>query len=170
MMEGESLFDYFSRLLVIVNRLKRNGKKIKDIRVIEMVRRSHIQVRAYGRGGRGVEGLREDLNQGPFGISPSSRVVHSKECQFYNCGTGTRVKITSRQARWWTSTLGFTTRWQQSWKRPRVRKLTKSRQNQQKNPDCGRETGRVRSTYGHGYAKDTQCYNCHKFRHYASDY
>ena len=35
MKEGENVSDYFSRLLVIVNQMKRNGEKIKDIRAVE---------------------------------------------------------------------------------------------------------------------------------------
>jgi hypothetical protein len=40
MKDGESVFDYFSRLLVIVNGLKRNNEKVDDIRVVEKVLRS----------------------------------------------------------------------------------------------------------------------------------
>jgi hypothetical protein len=35
MKDGESVFDYFLRLLVIVNGLKRNNEKLDDIQVIE---------------------------------------------------------------------------------------------------------------------------------------
>jgi len=40
MKDGESVSDYFSRLLVIVNGLKRNNEKVDDIRVVEKVFRS----------------------------------------------------------------------------------------------------------------------------------
>jgi hypothetical protein len=40
MKDGESVSDYFSRLLVIVNGLKRNNEKVNDIRVVEKVLRS----------------------------------------------------------------------------------------------------------------------------------
>ncbi|XP_062177031.1 uncharacterized protein LOC133881970 [Alnus glutinosa] len=40
MKDGESVSDYFSRLLVIVNGLKRNNEKVDDIRVVEKVLRS----------------------------------------------------------------------------------------------------------------------------------
>ncbi|XP_062151928.1 uncharacterized protein LOC133860318 [Alnus glutinosa] len=40
MKDGESMFDYFSRLLVIVNGLKRNNEKLDDIQVVEKVLRS----------------------------------------------------------------------------------------------------------------------------------
>ncbi|XP_058076108.1 uncharacterized protein LOC131224772 [Magnolia sinica] len=38
--EGENIGDYFSRLLITVNNLKRNCEKIEDIRVIEKILRS----------------------------------------------------------------------------------------------------------------------------------
>jgi hypothetical protein len=37
MKDGESVSDYFSQLLVIVNGLKRNNEKVDDIRVVEKV-------------------------------------------------------------------------------------------------------------------------------------
>ena len=40
MKDGETISDYFSRLLVIVNRLKSNGESIEDVRVGEKIRRS----------------------------------------------------------------------------------------------------------------------------------
>jgi len=40
MKDGESVSDYFSRLLVIVNGLKRNNEKLDGIRVVEKVLRS----------------------------------------------------------------------------------------------------------------------------------
>ncbi|XP_058110866.1 uncharacterized protein LOC131253745 [Magnolia sinica] len=40
MKEGETISDFFSRLLVTVNNLKRNGEKIEDVRVVEKVLRS----------------------------------------------------------------------------------------------------------------------------------
>ena len=38
--DGETIFDYFSRLLVIVNRLKSNGESIEDVCVVEKILRS----------------------------------------------------------------------------------------------------------------------------------
>jgi hypothetical protein len=35
--DGELVFDYFSRLLVIVNGLKRNNEKVDNIRVVENI-------------------------------------------------------------------------------------------------------------------------------------
>ena len=40
MKDGESVSDYFLRLLVIVNGLKRNNEKVDDIRVVKKVLRS----------------------------------------------------------------------------------------------------------------------------------
>ena len=40
MKEGENISYYFLRLLVIVNQMKRNCEKIKDIRVVEKTLRS----------------------------------------------------------------------------------------------------------------------------------
>lgn len=37
MKDGESMSDYFPRLLVIVNGLKRNNEKVDDIRVVKKV-------------------------------------------------------------------------------------------------------------------------------------
>ncbi|XP_050242378.1 uncharacterized protein LOC126691373 [Quercus robur] len=40
MKDGETISDYFSQLLVIVNRLKSNGESIEDVRVVEKILRS----------------------------------------------------------------------------------------------------------------------------------
>ena len=40
MKDGETIFDYFSQLLVIVNHLKSNGRRIEDVHVVEKILRS----------------------------------------------------------------------------------------------------------------------------------
>jgi RNAse (barnase) inhibitor barstar len=40
MNEGENVFDNYSRLLVIVNEMKRNGEKLEDVCVMEKILRS----------------------------------------------------------------------------------------------------------------------------------
>ena len=40
MKDGETIFDYFSQLLVIVNHLKSNGESIQDVHVVEKILRS----------------------------------------------------------------------------------------------------------------------------------
>ncbi|CAN6691653.1 unnamed protein product [Malus baccata var. baccata] len=37
MKEGENILDYYSRLLVTVNQMKRNGKRLGDVRVMEKI-------------------------------------------------------------------------------------------------------------------------------------
>ena len=40
MKDGETISNYFSQLLVIVNHLKSNGKNIEDVRVVDKILRS----------------------------------------------------------------------------------------------------------------------------------
>jgi hypothetical protein len=40
MNKGENVSNYYSRLLVIVNEMKRNGEKLEEVRVMEKILRS----------------------------------------------------------------------------------------------------------------------------------
>jgi hypothetical protein len=164
MKDGESVSDYFSRLLVIVNGLKRNNEKLDDIRVVEKVLRSisskfeHIVV--------AIEESK-DLENLTIEELLGSLQVHEQRMQ-KNANSGVleqalESKLTLNDLGKFSSNRGRG--------RGQGRGISQQpRQNQQETQSFGGRgrggyRGKGRFTYGRGNSKNIQCYNCKKFGH-----
>jgi hypothetical protein len=162
MKDGESVSDYFSRLLVIVNGLKRNNEKLDDIRVVEKVLRSisskfeHVVV--------AIEESK-DLENLTIEELLGSLQVHEQRMQ-KNANSGVLEQALESKL-----TLNDQGKFNSNRGRGISQQPRQSQQETQsfKGRGQGGYRGRERSTYGRGNSKNIQCYNCKKFGHYASD-
>ncbi|KAJ0972576.1 hypothetical protein J5N97_020535 [Dioscorea zingiberensis] len=93
MKEGEPIADYFSRLQVIVNQLKRNGEKIEDVRVVQKILRSlttkfeHVVVATEES---------KDLDTLPVEELMGSLQVHEQRMQKNNTSTTVEQALESK--------------------------------------------------------------------------
>lgn len=166
MKDGESISDYYSRLLVIVNQLKRNGEKIEDIRIIEKVLRSltpkfeHVVV--------AIEESKE-LEKLSVDELIGSLEVHEQRMQKKG-GNSMMVEQALESKLTLSRQRGGRSSSQHGDNNNRGRGRGRGRGNQrgrgQSNSTRGRGAG---STNGRGNAKVFRCYNCNKPGHYAAD-
>ncbi|XP_044480793.1 uncharacterized protein LOC123207452 [Mangifera indica] len=145
MTEGELVSDYYSRLITIVNQIKRNGEKLEDVHVMEKILRSFTHNFEHV-----VTAIEESKNLETMSTEEllGSLRVHEqrirKNSQLSSTDQALESKLTfdnsnSEHVRRHTSQRGGTSSY-------------------------GR--GRGRGGYGRGKA-NVQCFHCRKFGHYS---
>ncbi|XP_060675840.1 uncharacterized protein LOC125421576 [Ziziphus jujuba] len=152
MKEGEAISDYFSRVLMVTNQIKRNGEKLDDVKIMEKILRSNKiigshdngatlgSLQAYEEKKKKKEGIMEQILK--TRVDPteeeSSRNEHSQQGRGRGQGHG----------KGWRS--------------------NDDHNNFQKggNSTRGRGRGNSKSRYDKSHMK---CYNCEKFGPYASE-
>ena len=146
MKDGETISDYFSQLLVIVNHLKSNGENIEDVRVVDKILRSlankfeHVVV--------AIEESKETLSIDEL---MGSLQVH-EQCMEKNSSSvvieqALESKLTLREEKPNGFCGGYT--------------------NSNRGKGCGSGTFRGRFARRCGGNRNVQCFNCNKFGHYA---
>jgi gag-polypeptide of LTR copia-type/Zinc knuckle len=166
MKDDELISDYFSRLLIIINNMKRNGEQLEDIRVMGKALWSlhpkfeHVVV--------AIEESK-DLEKITIEELMWSLQVHEQRIQ-KNKAPPTTINLEQALE----SSLTLTNqggRYGSNKGHGRGRGCNNhfnNDQNQATNNNRGRGHGRGRYGRGHG-GRGVQCYNCLKFGHYASD-
>ena len=151
MKDGETISDYFSQLLVIVNRLKSNGRSIEDARVVEKILRSladkfeHVVVAIEES--KDLETLSsEEL----IGFLQVYEQRMEKNSSFVVIEQALDSKLNLREEKPNGFRGGYT--------------------NSNHGKVHGRGTFKGGFACGHGGSRNVQCFNCNKFEHYALDY
>ncbi|XP_052198348.1 uncharacterized protein LOC127805637 [Diospyros lotus] len=145
MTEGELVSDYYSRLIAIVNQMKRNGEKLEDVRVMEKILRSLTHNFEHV-----VTAIEESKNLETMSTEEllGSLRVHELRIKKHSQSNSTDQALVSK----------FTF------------DNSNSEHVQGQTSQRGRATyrgrGRGRGGYGRGKA-NVQCFNCHKFGHYS---
>ncbi|XP_075665396.1 uncharacterized protein LOC142635067 [Castanea sativa] len=147
---GETISDYFSRLLVIVNCLKSNGESIEDVRVVEKILRSlankfeHVVVAIEES--KDLKTLLIDELMGSLQVHKQHMEKNSSSVVIEQA---LESKLTLREEKPNGFRGGYT--------------------NSNRGKGHGRGTFRGRSAHGCGGNRNVQYFNCNKCGHYASD-
>ncbi|KAJ3686893.1 hypothetical protein LUZ61_016057 [Rhynchospora tenuis] len=176
MKQSESVGDYFTRILAIVNQMKRLGEKMEDVRVVEKILRSlnskfsHVVVAIEES--KDTESMTIDELNGSL-IAHEERM---KRIQQESIDEALQAKATINEDKAMYAQHNHQGRGGRSGGRGSGRGRGRGRDNnyqerQQPNEfqQNSRGRGRGRGRGGRGYRPDVDCYNCGRHGHYARD-
>ncbi|XXG89956.1 hypothetical protein AAC387_Pa12g1836 [Persea americana] len=172
MKEGESISDYFSRLLVIVNQMKINGEKIKDIRVVEKALRSlttkfeHVVVAIEES--KDLETLSIEEIMGSLQVH-EQRMQKNSGSMVLEQALESKLTLGEQKPGRGSSKRGGRTNSNRGRGKGGANTQSQGQSQSRSSNNHGRGAGRGGFTRGRGNLRSVQCYNCNKFGHYASE-